>query len=108
MFPDKLKHIVVRVIGLDNHLAGNFPSSRPSCDLSQQLEGSFARSEIRYIQGQISMCHADQSDVRKIMSFGNHLCADEDVDFSRVHVPVHGGERVASSGGVSVEPGYLG
>ena len=42
------------------------------------------------------------------MPLGDHLCADEDVDFPRIHISVHGGERVSPPGGVPVETGYLG
>ena len=54
------------------------------------------------------MNDSNQSDVGKVMSFSDHLRADEDVDIPCVHIAVHISEGVAASGGVSVKPGYPG
>ena len=54
------------------------------------------------------MNDSNKSDVGKVMSFSDHLSADEDVDIPCVHIPVHICEGVAASGGVSVKPGHPG
>src|SRR6202012_847766 len=58
-------------------------------DLSEELEGSFTGAKIGLVQGQVGVNDSDQRDVRKMQSLGNHLSADEDVDFSRAKLAEH-------------------
>ncbi len=96
---------MVRVERLEDHLARLVPPTRPTRYLGQQLKGPLAGTKIREIEGQVGTDHPHQGNARKIVSLGNHLGADENVDpavlqvFQKVHnrpftghgVPVHAG-----------------
>ncbi len=58
-------------------------------DLREQLEGAFARAEIRLMQREVGVNDADERDVWKMQTFRDHLRADEDVDFARAKIAEH-------------------
>ena len=70
-------------VGLDKNFARRFAASGPAGDLSEKLEGPFARAEIGQVQREIGVDDPDKSDVRKVQTFRDHLRADEDVDLAR-------------------------
>ncbi len=69
MMLSKLDCVMIWIKGLNNDLPGLFSTSRSAADLGQQLKRSFARAEIRQIQGSVSIQYANKCYVRKIQSF---------------------------------------
>lgn len=68
--------------GLHKDFALDFAASRPACNLGEELEGAFARSEIWHLEADVGIDDSDEGDAGEIESFGNHLGADKDVDFA--------------------------
>ena len=67
---------------LDDDFAFDIAASGAPGDLGEELEGAFARAEIRHVQAEVGVDDADQRDVRKMQALGDHLRADQDVDFA--------------------------
>src|SRR5574340_576181 len=100
--------IMTGVEGLNDDPSRLVAADAPSRYLRQDLEGPFGGTEIREIQGGVGGDNADQGDGRKVVSFGNHLGADEDINLSMFEVL----EDAAGIGGscdrVAVHPGDSG
>ncbi len=77
-----LQRVVMRVIGLNQHAARQITATRAPGDLSYQLKGSFGGTEIRQGQTGIDGDDAHESHVVKVVSFRQHLRADQQVDFA--------------------------
>ena len=67
-------------VGLHKNFARRFATARAARYLRKQLERPFARAEIRHVQREIGVDDSDESDVRKMKAFRDHLRADENVD----------------------------
>ena len=83
VFRSGFNTVMVRMVGLDHSLARPLSSSGPARSLHQQLHRPFPAPEIRLIQGKIRRDYAHQCHIRKIMSFHDHLCSDQDVRLMR-------------------------
>ena len=75
--------VMIRVKGLNDDLSTCFSASRPSSDLGEQLERSFARSKIREMERCICRDDSHKGDIWEIMAFDDHLCSYQDVDLPR-------------------------
>src|SRR5688572_1548724 len=51
-------------------------------NLSEQLEGTLAGAEVREIHGDVGVNYTDQCHERKIETLGDHLRAEQDIDFA--------------------------
>ena len=71
-----------RRVGLHENFAGCFAASGASRDLGEKLERAFAGAEIGQMQSKIGVDDADQRDVRKMQTFRDHLCADQNIDLA--------------------------
>lgn len=71
----------VRGEGLDDHLPFQVAAAGAAGDLGEQLEGAFAGAEIGDVEAEVRIEDADEGDIGEVESLGNHLGADEDVDF---------------------------
>jgi len=67
--------------GLDDDFAFEFAASRSAGDLSDELEGALACAEVWDVESEVSIEDSYEGDVGEVESFGDHLCADNDVDF---------------------------
>src|SRR5215471_2233315 len=76
----KSNTVVLGTIGLNKHLPARLASASPASDLGEELEQALRSTKIRNGQGGIGRHHADQGDIGVIVSFGNHLCAHQDID----------------------------
>src|SRR5437773_737969 len=74
------------VISLDKHPAFRLAAPSPAGYLGQKLKCPLGRSKIRQTEAKIDRNNADQRDVRKIVSFGDHLSADEHIKFSSAEI----------------------
>ncbi len=71
---------VLRVVGLNDDPAGINATARSPCHLCQQLKGPFSGPEIRQAQKGIGGDDAGQGDVGEVVSLGDHLGSDQDLD----------------------------
>ncbi len=72
---------VVGMIALDQDLTRPFPPSRSARHLHQELQGPFGCPKVREIQGDVCEDDAHQGDLRNVVSLGDHLGSDQDVQF---------------------------
>lgn len=75
-------NVMVGVKRLNDDPATFIPPPSSTCDLGQNLEGLFSGSEIGQIQGDVGANDPYQGDVGKVVTFGNHLRAHDDVYLS--------------------------
>jgi len=68
---------MLRVMGLDQHRARARAAPGPAGYLHQQLRQFFRSAEVRRIQAFIDTDHADETEHRQIMAFGQDLGADQ-------------------------------
>ncbi len=68
-------------VGLDVDLAGTVAASCASGDLSKELEGLFGGAEVRHVETGIGVDDPDKGDAGIVVTLGEHLRSDEDVDF---------------------------
>ena len=68
--------------GLNQHSTASVATSRSTSNLGNQLKSPLGRSQVGLMQKRIGVDDAHQSNVRKIESLGNHLGAQQDLDFS--------------------------
>ena len=78
--------VVIRMIRLNQDSSRTIATSGTSRDLRDELKRSFRRSEIRQRETDIDRHHADQRHVRKVVTLGQHLRADERIDASGAEV----------------------
>src|SRR5207244_11631069 len=71
---------LLRIEGLHEHPAATRPATGASGHLRQQLKRPLRRAKVGNVQPNVRVHHADQNDVWKIQSFGDNLCADQEVD----------------------------
>src|SRR6266850_5447847 len=69
-------------VGLHENFARRFAPARATRNLREQLERPFARAKIRHVQREIGVDDSNESDVRKMETFRDHLRADENVDLT--------------------------
>ena len=93
---------VIRMPGLDQHLARLVRASGAAADLHDDLEQALAGAEVRPIQSLIGVEYPDQRDVGKIMAFREHLGAYQDVGLAGVHATQLLLERALAAGAVAV------
>ena len=68
---------------LDQHPPALVAAARAAGNLRHQLKRAFRRPEIREVQRRVGIDHADQRDVGKIQTLGDHLRAQQDLDLAR-------------------------
>ena len=96
------------VEGLDDDPARLIAPPAPARHLRQDLEGPLGGPEVGDVQRCIGGDDADERNLREVVSLGDHLRADEDVDLPPVETP-EDPFRIAPPGGrVAVHPGDAG
>lgn len=91
--------------GLDDDFSGHRSATGAAGDLGEELESTFAGAEVGGVEREVGVEDADEGDVGEVESFGDHLSAEEDVDFFGAEVAEGVAEGVFSSSGVGVEAG---
>ena len=71
---------MLRKVGLDEDFTRKTASTSPASNLCKQLEGPLGGSEIGEPELGIRGGYANEGDSLKVVSLGNHLRTDEDVD----------------------------
>jgi hypothetical protein len=75
--------------GLKHHEALKLSSSGAPGDLGEELKRTFGCPKVRHMQAHVTVYHAYESYVGKIMSLGDHLSAHEDVDLFLPDITQH-------------------
>ena len=70
-------------VGLEQHPPRSLAPPGAARDLVEQLEGALGRAQIAALEAEIGIDHADQGQHGKVMAFGQHLGADDQIDLAR-------------------------
>lgn len=92
-------------VGLDEDFTFDFAASGASGDLGEELEGAFGGAEVGEVEGEVGIENADEGDVGEVEAFGDHLGADEEVDFLGAEVAQGVAELVFAVHDVGVDAG---
>jgi len=98
-----LRERMRRKIRLHDHFTRQIGAPGAPRHLEQERGQPFGRAEIAAVEGVVGAEHADQSEPRKIVSLGEHLRSDEDVDVSRVDAIENAGEGPLALRAVAVD-----
>jgi len=113
---DRLHDGMVRLVGLQQSDALPPCAAGPAGHLAEQLEGPFGGARIAIGEPEIGIDHADQRHVRKIVTLGDELRADDDVRLALGHClelqphPFHAAENVGGQhdgAGIGKVAGHL-
>src|SRR5210317_72634 len=77
--PGKTDRVVLRVVRLHQHRSQTITPACPSRHLGQDLKGILSSAEIRPLQSNICTHHPHQSDIRKVVAFGDHLSTNKNI-----------------------------
>src|SRR5664280_5234 len=72
---------MIGIKSLDNDFSWKISAATTSGNLRYQLKSSFRGSKVRHIEGSVGGDNAHQCYEREVMTFGNHLRADKNVNF---------------------------
>jgi hypothetical protein len=89
--------------GLDHDASRAVRTSGSSCDLREQLKGSFRGPEVRQVEADIRRDDSDELDTGKIMTLGDHLGPDHDVDLFILERAQNALGMTATRGDVAIE-----
>lgn len=81
-----LKQKIVRKVCLHKHTSGQLGAASATTHLLQKLEATFSRPHIPSFKTEISINNDDESQIRKVMSLGNQLGADDEIVFAVGHI----------------------
>ena len=70
---------MLRVKGLDKNLPRAFSPPSPPGHLGQKLESALAGVILRKKEAEVRGHHSHESDLWKVVAFGDHLGADENI-----------------------------
>src|SRR5947208_892090 len=73
-------------VSLHEDFTRRFAAASAPGDLREQLERSFACSEIGQMQSEIGIDDSDKRHVRKMQTFGDHLRAHQNVDLASAKI----------------------
>ena len=79
-----LDGIVLRVVALDQDVAGQVSASGAAGDLGEQLEDAFRGAEVRQPKSMVRSHHTDEGDAVDVVALGDHLRADQEIDLPAV------------------------
>ncbi len=82
MLPGVLNGRVKRRERLHDHFPFDIAAARAARHLREQLKGAFAGTKIGNVQAEIGVNNPHQRHVGEVQPFGDHLRADENVDFA--------------------------
>src|SRR5579862_125856 len=98
-----LNRVVILKISLQNHFAGGLAASGASSNLREQLEGALGGAEVGQTEGDVGADNPDQRHAVNVMTFGDHLGADENVEFAFVQSTERAFEVLVGADGVAIE-----
>ena len=100
-----LDGVVILEISLQNDFAGSLAASGASGDLGEELEGALGGAEVGQAECGVGSDHSHERHSVNVMAFGDHLGADEQVEFAFVQGVQRALEIFVAANGVAVEAG---
>ena len=91
------------MVGLQNHLSLFTRASCAARDLGIELSEAFCRAEIGGKQRTIDIQQRHQGNIREMMTFGQHLSADQDACAAAMNIGEVLFERAFTAGGIPVD-----
>ena len=91
--------------GLDDDFAFEFAASGATGDLGDELEGALAGAEVGDVEAEVGVEDSHEGDVGEMQAFGDHLGADEDIDFLGFEFPKDVFECVFAAHGIGIDAG---
>src|SRR5204862_6432850 len=88
--------VVVGKISLQHDFAWDCSAAGSACNLGQQLKGALGGAEIREAECVVCSNYADQGHTVDVVAFGDHLSANQQVQFTRVQ-SVEGARQVGAA-----------
>ena len=85
MIDDMLQRVIINSVSLDQDSPRPTPTPGAPGNLAEQREDPLGAPKVRQVQSGVDIKHSDQGDIRKIMPFGDHLRAYQDIDLSGHH-----------------------
>ncbi len=79
-----LHGVVVGKISLQHDFAWDFSAAGSAGNLGEQLKGALGGTEIREAECVVCAYHAHQGHTVDVVAFGDHLSANQQVQFTRV------------------------
>ena len=95
--------VVIGKQRLHHCLPSNVAAASPARNLGEQLKGALAGAKLGQAETDVRGNHADQRDPRKIVPFGDHLRADQHVDFPGGKPCEERGNRASPADRVAVD-----
>ena len=80
------------MVGLDEDLAWQLAATGATGDLGEELKDALGRAEVGQAEGEVRADDADQRNAVDVMTLGDHLGADQQVDLASVQAgeqPLH-------------------
>lgn len=93
---------------MDEDFAFEFAASGAPGDLGEELEGALGGAEVGDVEADVGVEDTDEGDVGEVEAFGDHLGADEDVDFFRFEGEQGVAEGVFFAHDVGIDAGEAG
>ena len=88
---------------MDEDFAQQLPTASAAGDLGKQLKCAFASTVIRNVETKVGVEDANESDVREMQTFGDHLRADHDIVLPRLEIIERVLELILTAHDVSVD-----
>ncbi len=108
MLLGKLDRVMVRMIGLQHDFARSFTTPGSTGYLRQQLKRTLGSAEIGEAQRIVRADHAHHRHSMHVMTFGDHLRADQQIDFAGMELIEHAFKIMARAHGITIQPADAG
>src|SRR5258705_5698487 len=92
-----------REVGLDQHLARLLRPSGAPGHLNKLREEALGGAEVGAEESAVAVEHAHQREIWIVVSFGEHLRADEDVDLAAAYLVEHAAQRALARGRIAID-----
>jgi len=99
---NRLNGVMIGEEGLDDDPPEGVCSASATRNLGQELKRSLGCSKVWHVEPDIGGDYANQSNAREVVSFGNHLRADQDIHLARLERGQHTLYVAPLSGGVPI------
>src|ERR1700758_1171742 len=80
----------------------------PARDLREKLESTLGGAEIRETKRDVGPDHSDQRDAMDVVSLGNHLRSDQQIEFAFIEGAERALEIFFAADGVAIKPSDAG
>ena len=100
-----LHGVVILEISLQHNFAGSLAAPGASGHLRQQLKRALGGAKVRQAERHVGPDHADQRHAVNVVALGDHLRADEQVEFALIQGVQRALEIFVAADGVAIEAG---